>query len=304
MREELKKKIKQLKKEKNAVILAHYYQPEEVQEIADYVGDSYYLSKIAANCDEDIILFCGVKFMAESAKILAPEKKVLLGNMESLCGMVIFADEENVAAAKKEHPEAVVLSYINSSTEVKTVSYACCTSSSAEKIVRNIDADEIIFVPDQNLGSYIQEKVPDKKIILWPGYCCVHHYVTAEDVKTAIEKYGRENILIAAHPECKKEVRELADFVGSTGQIIEFCTKSEQDKFLILTEQGIEYELKKRNPEKTFHFIDMICYPMKKTTLEDIYSRLENEDNEIILDEKVIDKAMKALKNMHILSEM
>lgn len=302
MKNNIKNNISKLKKEKNAVILAHYYQPEEVQEIADYVGDSYYLSKIGLDCQENIIVFCGVKFMAESAKILAPNKKVLIPNKGAVCDMVNFASKEEVLKEKEKYPNAKVVSYINSLTELKTISEACCTSSSAVDIIKNIDADEILFVPDKNLGSYVSEQITDKKTILWNGHCYVHNQIKAQDITNMKEKHG-EDIKVVVHPECIKEVRDLADFIGSTGQIIKYVTDDNSKKFLVVTEQGINYELKKKNPNKKFYYFDMVCKSMKKTTLEDIYNCLKNETNEIIIDEETRKSAYNALHNMHLLSE-
>lgn len=302
MKTNIKRDIIKLKKEKNAVILAHYYQPQEVQKIADYVGDSYYLSKIGLDCEENNIVFCGVKFMAESAKILAPNKRVFIPNKEAVCSMVNFAAKEEVLREKEKHPNAKVVSYINSLTELKTISEACCTSSSAVDIIKNIDADEILFVPDKNLGSYVNEQITDKKIILWNGHCYVHNQIKAQDIINMKEKHGQD-IKVAVHPECTKEVRDLADFIGSTGQIIEYVTCDNSEKFLIVTEQGINYELKKRNPNKKFYYLDMVCKSMKKTSLQDIYYCLKNETNEIIIDDEIRELAYNALHNMHILSE-
>lgn len=292
-----KEEIEKLKKEKNAVILAHYYVRDEIQEIADYVGDSYYLSKIGLEVENDIIVFCGVTFMAESAKILSPNKRVFLPNTDAKCTMVALASKEDVLKMKEKHKGAKVVSYINSSTEVKSVSDACCTSSNAHKVVENIDGDEIIFVPDKNLGSYVQEKVKNKKMILWDGLCHVHDIVTTEDVLNYKASVDVELISLA-HPECTKEVRDLADFVGSTGQIIEYVGKRDNTDFLILTEEGILYELKKRYEDKVFHSIGMKCDPMKCITIEDVYKSLLEEKNEIILDEKLRKDANHALVQM------
>ena len=301
MKNNIKYNISKLKKEKNAVILAHYYQPQEVQEIADYVGDSYYLSKIGLDCQENIIVFCGVNFMAESAKILAPNKKVLIPNKEAVCSMVNFATKEEVLREKGKHPNAKVVSYINCLTELKTISEACCTSSSAVDIVKNIDSDEILFVPDKNLGSYVSEQITDKKIILWNGHCYVHNQIKAQDIINMKKIHGQD-IKVAVHPECTKAVRDLADFIGSTGQIIKYVSNDNSEKFLIVTEQGINYELKKKNPNKEFYYLDMVCKSMKKTSLQDIYNCLKNETNEIIIDEETRKSAYNALHNMHLLS--
>lgn len=301
MNDQLKEEIVRLKKEKNAIIVAHYYQREEVQNIADAVGDSYYLSKVAKDCSENIIVFCGVKFMAESAKILSPEKTVLLPAINAGCPMADMADAEEVMELKAKHPHAKVVCYINSSAEVKAVSDVCCTSSNALKIVKSIKEDEIIFVPDKNLGSYIQEQVPEKKIILWNGFCITHKKVRTEEVLKTKELYSDIKVLV--HPECEKEVRDLADFIGSTGEIIDYASKSSDKKFLIVTEEGVIYKLKKDNPDKQFFMPSggMMCVNMKKTTLQDVYDSLNKMQYEIKLNEDVREKAYNALINMHML---
>ena len=247
----IRDEILKLKKEKGAIILAHYYQIPEIQEIADAVGDSYYLSKVAKDCSEKIIVFCGVKFMAESAKILSPEKIVILPVMEAGCSMADMASAESVSLLKEKYPKAKVVCYINSSAAVKAVSDVCCTSSNALNIIKNIDEEEIIFLPDRNLGSYIQEQIPEKKIILWDGFCIIHERIKKEEILRF--KKEHEGILIVVHPECNKEIRAEADFIGSTGEIINFVNTSSKKKFLIVTEEGVIHQLKKHNPEKEFY---------------------------------------------------
>ncbi len=297
-----KEEIIRLKKEKNIAILAHYYMRDDIQEVADYIGDSYYLSKKGLELPNEIIAFCGVHFMAESAKILSPNKKVLLPNTLARCSMVEQATTKAVLALKEKHPHAKIVSYVNSSTEVKAISDACCTSANAHNVIRNIEAEEIIFVPDQHLGSFIQEKVKDKKIILWDGFCCVHHKIRKQDVLDYTKKVGKP-LQILVHPECRPEVRDLADFVGSTGQIIQYVGKSTGEDFLVITEEGIFYELRNKYPDRIFHSIDILCGPMKCITIEDLYESLLHEKNEIILDESLRVKAREALVNMLTLSE-
>lgn len=296
----IREKIEKLKKERNAIILAHYYQRPEIQEIADFVGDSYYLSKIGEECKEKTIVFCGVKFMAESAKVLSPNKTIILPNKLSTCCMVYMVSAEDIKKLKREHPNAKVVCYINSTTEVKAESDVCCTSSSALNIVRNIDSDEVIFVPDKNLGGYVKEKVPEKKVILWNGYCSVHNRISAKDITLAKEKYGQD-IKVLVHPECKKEVRDLADFIGSTGEIIKFVSSDDSLKYIVVTEDGILYELKNKNPNKQFYTLNMICESMKETTLSDVYESLKDLNNKIEIDEDIRKKAYRALANMHII---
>jgi len=301
MTESVEHIIKTLKTEKNAIILAHYYQRPEIQDIADAVGDSYYLSKVAKDCSESVIVFCGVHFMAESAKILSPDKTVLLPALDAGCPMADMAEVEKVRALKAEHPKAKVVCYINSTAAVKAESDACCTSSNAVDIVRKIDADEILFVPDKNLGGYIQQQVPEKKMILWEGFCVVHKKVKADEIIKARQLH--DGIKVLVHPECEKEVRDLADFIGSTGAIINYATEHDDKKYLIVTEQGVLHELKKKNPDKEFFmpYGSMTCVNMKKTHLEDVYHSLKNMQYEINIDEQVRVQAYRSLMNMHIL---
>ena len=292
-------KIEELKKEKNAIILAHYYERPEIQDVADYVGDSYYLSKIARDCKENVIVFCGVKFMAESAKILSPQKTVLLPNIDAGCPMAEMADAATLAKVKEDHPNAAVVCYINSTAEVKALCDVSVTSSSAVKIIENIDKDEIIFLPDKNLGGYISEKFPNKKFILWNGFCITHKKVKVENIHSI--KVLRPEAKVLVHPECEGEVRAVADFIGSTGEIIDYATKSSSNEFVIVTEEGVLHELKKRNPNKSFYVpgTTMTCVNMKKTILEDVYESLLYNQHEIILDEEIRLKALASLENMH-----
>ncbi|KPU46295.1 quinolinate synthase A [Oxobacter pfennigii] len=301
MTEGIKSNVQKLKAQKNAIILAHYYQRPEVQDIADVVGDSYYLSKVAKDCSQDIIVFCGVKFMAESAKILSPDKRVLLPAIDAGCPMAEMADAESVKAMRDKHPESKVVCYINSTAEVKAVSDVCCTSSNALKIIMGMDEEEIIFLPDKNLGNYMQKKLPHKKIILWDGFCITHKKVMPREITTAKELHP--GIKVLAHPECEEEVLDLADFIGSTGEIINFATVNDNEKYLIVTEQGVLHELQKKNPGKKFYtpYGSMTCINMKKTRLEDVYDSLVNMRHEITIETEIRDRAYKALMNMHIL---
>lgn len=296
---DFKNKILELKRERNAIIVAHYYQRPEIQDIADAVGDSYYLSKVAKDCTEQVVVFCGVKFMAESAKILSPEKTILLPAIDAGCPMADMADADSLEELKRRHPKAKVVCYINSSAEVKALSDVCCTSSNALKIIKNIEEEEIIFLPDKNLGQFIAEQVPEKKFILWDGFCITHKKVKIEELLKAKELHP--DILIAAHPECEKPVRDFADFIGSTSEIINFVNKSSNNKFLIVTEEGVLHQMKLKDPNKQF-FIPgggMSCINMKKTYLKDVYNSLLNMENNIVLDEETRKKAFNALSNMH-----
>lgn len=292
-------KIEKLKNEKNAIILAHYYQPLEIQELADYVGDSYYLSEIARDCKEEIIVFCGVKFMGESAKILSPNKTILMPVVDAGCPMADMANEEGIVKLKKEYPNALVVCYINSTAEVKSHCDVAVTSSSALKILNNIDKDQILFIPDKNLGGYIEEKLPDKEFILWDGYCKYHNKIQESDIFDLKLKYKDAKVLV--HPECRREIRDLADYIGSTSGIINYATSSEENDFIIATEEGILHELIKKNPNKNFYIPGnrICCEDMKKTTLEDVYKTLLNMKNEITIEEDIRQKALNCLLNMH-----
>ena len=298
MTNQLSEKILKLKKEKNAIILAHLYQIPEVQEIADYVGDSYYLSQVARDAKEDLIIFCGVKFMAESAKVLSPEKTVILPAPNAGCPMADMAEVEDVEEMIKKYPDAFKVCYINSSYEVKALCDASVTSSSALKIMKNIPNKQILFLPDQNLGGYISEFFPEKEFILWRGFCPTHHRITAEDIIKAKEEHP--NVKVLSHPECSKEVRDLSDYIGSTSGIINYATECEDKEFIIATEEGVLHQLKKKNPNKKFYFPEMmVCPNMKKTGLQDVYDALDGKKEEIILDEEIRKKALTSLENMH-----
>lgn len=290
--------IKRLKKEKNAVILAHNYQIPEIQDIADIVGDSLKLSQEAANTDADIIVFCGVHFMAESAKILSPEKKVLLPAIDAGCPMADMVTAEKLRAYKEEHPNAKVVVYVNSSAEVKAEADVCCTSSNALKVVESIESDEILFAPDKNLGSYINAHLKDKQMDLWNGFCITHERVREEEIKMIKEK--KSGVQVVVHPECNPLVVQHADFVGSTSQILEYIRKSDDKEFIVGTEMGILHTLRKENLYKKFTLLSpaLICYNMKKTSLEDVYNVLLTEENEITVDEDIRKRAFTSLNRM------
>ena len=298
MTNQLSEKILKLKKEKNAIILAHLYQIPEIQEIADYVGDSYYLSQVARDAKEDLIIFCGVKFMAESAKVLSPEKTVILPAPNAGCPMADMAEVEDVEEMIKKYPDAFKVCYINSSYEVKALCDASVTSSSALNIIKNIPNKQILFLPDQNLGGYISEFFPEKEFIFWRGFCPTHHRITAEDIIKAKEEHP--NVKVLSHPECSKEVRDLSDYIGSTSGIINYATECEDKEFIIATEEGVLHQLKKKNPDKKFYFPEvMVCPNMKKTSLQDVYDALDGKKEEVILDEEIRKKALTSLENMH-----
>lgn len=294
-----KDEILRLKRERNAVILAHYYQPGQIQELADYVGDSYYLSEKARDCREKVIVFCGVRFMAESAKILSPEKTVLMPCNTAGCSMADMASEKAIKEMKEKYPEAFVVCYINSTYEVKSHCDVAVTSSSALKILKNVPNKQILFLPDKNLGEYISEFFPEKEFILWDGFCRCHNKVSKEDIVKAKEQYNEAKILV--HPECTKEIRDMADYVGSTSGIINYATKNDGHVYIVATEEGILYELNKENPDKEFIIPGdrICCQNMKKTTFKNLYDCLLNMKNEIILDEETRKRALRSLENMH-----
>ncbi len=294
----MKNKIIELKKKKNAVILAHYYAPCEIQEIADYIGDSFYLAKIAKTSNADIIVFCGVSFMGESAKILNPEKKVLLPDLSADCPMAHMVKDGMISKMRKEYPDLAVVCYINSTAELKSQSDVCVTSSNAVKIVRSLPNKNIFFIPDKNLGSFVSKEVPEKNIIVNDGCCPIHNDVSAEQVLS--EKKSHPDAKVLAHPECRNEVLKFADYIGSTADIIEYAKNSPDKEFIVLTEVGVEYELKTQNPGKSFYFPNPMpcCSDMKLNTLQKVLSVLENENNEVVVSDDIIKTAKKPLDKM------
>ena len=295
---ELVQEIERLKEEKNALILAHNYQIPEIQAVADILGDSLKLSIEAAKTDKDIIVFCGVKFMAESAKLLSPDKKVLLPALDAGCPMADMQDAEALREMKKEYPGVPVVTYVNSNTDVKAETDICCTSSNAVNVVKSLDSDRVIFGPDKNLGSYIQQFVDDKEIILWNGFCPTHEAVKADEVvKVRLKNPG---VKILVHPEANPSVVELADFVGSTSQMINYVKENDAEKFIIGTEMGILNIMSKENPNKEFKLLSpkLICVNMKKTNLKSLYDALNEEKHEITIDEDIREKAKLSLDKM------
>lgn len=292
------KEIKRLKKEKNAVILAHNYQIPEVQDIADIVGDSLKLSQEATETTADIIVFCGVHFMAESAKILSPHKKVLLPAIDAGCPMADMVTGEELIAYKEKNPNTAIVCYVNTSADVKAECDVCVTSSNALKVVKSLKEDKILFVPDRNLGSYINSQLENKKMELWNGFCITHERVKEAEIKLVKER--KAGVQVVVHPECNPLVVAQADFVGSTSQILEHIKRSDDKEFIIGTEMGILHTLRKQNLNKKFTLLSpsLICYNMKKTALEDIHNVLLKENNEITLDEETRKKAFKSLDRM------
>ncbi|HEX7502074.1 MAG TPA: quinolinate synthase NadA [Acidobacteriota bacterium] len=294
----LRAQILELKRRRNAIILAHNYQVEEVQLIADFLGDSLELSRKAATLNQEVIVFAGVKFMAETAKILSPAKKVLLTRLDAGCPMADMITVEDLRALKARYPRAMVVTYVNSSVEIKAESDVCCTSSNAVQVVKNIPAAEIIFVPDENLGSYVQEMVPGKKLHLFEGFCYVHNRFQKEEIASARARYPRAIVIV--HPEVRPEVRAGADEVLSTSGMLNFVRNSPAQEFIVVTEQGLLQRMKRENPGKDFIPAGdpKICRNMKRTALIDVYDSLNEDKYAIEIDPAVMDRAGKALREM------
>lgn len=295
-------KINTLKKEKNAYIIAHIYQIPEIQDIADMVGDSLALSQHIRTVDNPLIVFCGVSFMAETAKIISPEKTILLPEKDAGCPMADMADAEGVRALKIKYPEAAVVCYVNSSAAVKAEADVCCTSSNAVKIVSSLKEKQIIFVPDQNLGNFVGEQLPEKEMILWKGFCPTHHQLKADNLVAIKERYPNAKVLV--HPECQKEIVDLADFAGSTAQIVNYAAKSTANEFIIGTEMGVLNRLKNDSPDKKFYLLSsrLLCSNMKKITLDSVLHSLESETYKMELDEDLRLGALDSLERMLTLS--
>jgi quinolinate synthase len=298
-----KREILRLKKEKNAVILGHYYQRDEIQELSDYIGDSLALAQKAQECENDIIVFCGVHFMAETAKILNPTRKVLLPDMEASCSLAESCPAEEFARFKAEHPDHLVISYVNCTAEIKALSDLICTSGNAEKLVRSLPEDQkIIFAPDKNLGGYINA-VTGRQMLLWNGVCMVHDAMQAEAyIKLKME---HPDAAIIAHPECNSALLQVADFVGSTKAMLGYIKNSGKQKFIVATEPGILYEMRKQSPEKEYLVVTADkgcscsdCSYMKLNTLEKLYKCLRDETPEITMSEELIEKAKKPIVRM------
>lgn len=291
-------KIKKLKKEKNAIVLAHCYQNVEIDEVADFVGDSLYLSRMAKDTDADIIVFAGVSFMAETAKLLSPNKKVLLPRTESGCFMADMINLDSLREFKAQHPNIPVVCYVNSTAAIKAECDICCTSSNALDIVRNMKVPEVLFVPDTYLGKWVEAQLDGVKVTTFNGFCPTHLRITPKDMEDARTKYPNAKIL--AHPECHFKVSALADYVGSTKAIMDYVANSSDKEFVIATEKGVVDRLTRDYKDKKFHLIKdtIVCQNMKWNTLDDIYNSLLNETHEIFLDETVSEKAMACINRM------
>lgn len=298
-KEKLKSEILRLKKEKNVLILAHTYQAPEVQDVADITGDSFALSVAATKNKADTVLLCGVRFMAETVKILSPEKKVILSELWASCPMAAQIAPERVARFKKDNPNVAVVAYINTTTRLKAECDVCVTSSTAVKIVSRLPQRDILFIPDKNLGAYVAAQLPQKNIILWDGYCHVHDSIDKYDVLKAKERYP--NAKVAAHPECKPEVLALADMVGSTSAIIDYM-KSTSDDVIVATERGVVDNMSRLYPDRNFYQLaadKMVCPNMKMTTLESVYNALVGKGGDIIeIEEQLRLKAKRCIDNM------
>lgn len=303
--QQLKEAILSLKKEKNAVILGHYYQRDEIQELSDYIGDSLALANEAQRCQADIIVFCGVHFMAETAKILNPGRKVLLPDMNAGCSLADSCPADAFRAFKEQHPDHIVISYINCSAEIKALSDLICTSGNAEQLIRSLPADQkIIFAPDKNLGGYINS-ITGRNMLLWNGVCMVHDAMRAERVLQLRSAYPDAQVI--AHPECNAALLQVADFVGSTKAMLNYIHRNDCRRFIVATETGILWEMKRENPDKEFIVVDatdekgcncVYCSYMKLNTLEKLYRCLKEEQPEIVMSEELMNQARKPIERM------
>ena len=294
----MKEQISRLKTEKNAVILAHYYAPSEAQEVADYIGDSFYLAKMAKNSAADMIVFCGVSFMGESAKILNRDKKVLMPDLTADCPMAHMVEPGKIREMREKHEDLAVVCYINSTAELKCQSDVCVTSSNAVKIVRSLPNKNIFFIPDRNLGRYVAEQVPEKNIIINDGCCPIHAAITTRQLKEIKDKHPQAPVLI--HPECEPELLAISDFIGSTAEIIAYVRNSNAKEFIICTEDGVDYKLISDYPDRKFYYPEPrpCCVDMKRNTLDRILSVLDKENNEVVLDEEMCKQAQVPLDRM------
>lgn len=298
MEDSIKKEIEQLKRKKDVVILAHYYVDGQVQELADFVGDSYFLAKKATEVTEKNILFCGVSFMGESAKILNPGKRVVMADGTADCPMAHMLDIDRIAEVRREYADAAVVCYVNSTAEIKAYSDVCVTSSNALRVVRALPNRNIFFVPDENLGRYIASQIPEKNFILNDGFCHVHTSIYKEELLHAKELHP--DALVLSHPECRENVLEISDFIGSTSEILSFAERSEAKEFIICTEMGVFYELELKNPNKKFYSVGhrQFCPNMKKISLEKVLYAMETLESVVEIDEKLRIKAAKPLSRM------
>lgn len=295
---DLIEEIKQLKQEKDAVILAHYYLDDAVQFIADYIGDSYYLSEIATTVPQKVIVFCGVSFMGESAKILNPEKTVLMPDATADCPMAHMVTVDKIKQVRAQYTDLAVVCYINSTAEIKQYADVCVTSANAMKIVRNLPQKNIYFIPDENLGRFVAQQVPEKHFIFNDGYCPVHVQITGPLVSKAKKEHPKA--LVLAHPECTPDVLAQADYIGSTSGIIKEVAGSTAQEFIIATELGVLYQIKQNCPDKQYYSVlpEQICPDMRKNTLEKVAAVLHQFDNQVELDAVMAQQASSSLQKM------
>ncbi len=299
--EELQKEVLELKRELNAIIVAHNYQRPEVQDIADFTGDSLELARECVGTRAEVIVFCGVLFMAETAAILNPDTTVLLSHRDAGCPLADMIDVDSLREWKERYPQAAVVAYVNTTAAIKAESDICCTSANGAEVVNAIPDEEILFIPDRNLGYYVSRKT-DKKIVLYPGFCAIHDNLTVEEVRKARQRYPEARVLV--HPECRPEVIELADAALSTSQMLRYAEGSNAKDFLIGTEEGMLYPLKKENPDKEFHLISdsLICPDMKMTTLETVIETMKARKNIVTVPEEIRLRAKKAIDRMLAIS--
>ncbi|MFO7945958.1 MAG: quinolinate synthase NadA [Armatimonadota bacterium] len=294
--QQLQRRIAELKEQHNAVLLVHNYQIPEVQDIADFMGDSLGLSRRAAETDADVIVFCGVHFMAETAKLLSPDRTVLIPDKDAGCPMADMVDAQKLREFRRDYPGVPVVAYVNTSAETKAEADICCTSANAVEIVNSVNSDEVIFVPDCHLGSYAQEHT-DKKVILWEGYCPTHVMISPEAIRDAKAEHPDAKVIV--HGECPKEVRDLADEVASTGGMVQFAQESDADEIIVGTEYGMVYRLQKENPDKTFYALEMaVCRNMKKITLPKVAASLEKMQYEVEIPQEIADAARRSVERM------
>jgi quinolinate synthase len=289
-------KIKDLKLKKDAVILAHTYQEPEIQDIADYVGDSLGLSLEVSRLKNKVVVFCGVRFMAETAKIISPEKTILMPNMDATCPMAAMITKDELINFKSKYPGYKVVCYVNSTSETKAESDVCCTSSNAIKVVESLGESGVIFVPDQNLGGYVKRSLNKENMVLWPGFCSVHAMIKKDELISL--KTKQPKAVVFSHPECKKNILDLSDYILSTSQMINMAGSVKEDEIIVVTETGVLHPLKTKYPNKKFYSLDAVCKNMKKTTIDMIIPCLENLENEVMVNEKVSKKAKQAVDNM------
>ena len=290
--------IARLKAEKNAVILAHYYVEPEVQAVADYIGDSFYLSKMAQGLDNPVIVYCGVNFMGESGKLLSPHKKVLMPDMRADCPMAHMVTKEEVQRCRAAYPDLAVVCYINSTAEIKSWSDVCVTSANAVKVIRNLPNHDILFIPDRNLGTYVGSQLPEKNVMVVKGFCPIHNHMSAAELQALKDAHPAARVLV--HPECPAEVRAMADFLGSTSGIINYATEHADTEYIIATEIGVRYKLEQLNPGKHFYFpkTTPICPDMKTITLEKIIQVLKTGDNDISVPAELVPASKRPLERM------